>query len=221
MKRMIVSALPESLRIQPLMGLALLLGLAVLSGCTERINTAKLGSNTTLITSPLDGEATEVPSQVSRFDWLRLAQRVGVRGQGSSPIDRVNRSSPRPGRQFIPGGNGSFPGMAMTSFPGGNMSFPRGNLSFPSGTSFPFAGNGSFPAGPQRWVPGGANSSLPYYGNSSFPAGGNGTYGQGRWIPPRGAGSRGLPLNSSNVTYGQGFPGFPGGRGSNSTIPGR
>jgi len=221
MMRMIVKVLLESLRNHRSLGLPMLLGLTFLSGCTERINTAKMGSNTTLVTSQKDGEVNEEPSQVSRFDWLRLAQRVGLRGGASTPFDRVNRQTSRPRRQFIAGGNGSYPRMTNGSFPGGNMSFLGGNFSFPTGTSFPYGGNGSFPSGPNRWVPGGANSSFPYYGNSSFPAGGNISYGQGRFIPPRGAGSRGLPLNSSNVTYGQGFPGFPGGRGANSTFPGR
>ena len=221
MKRMIVAVLQESLRNLPSLGLTVLFGLLLLPGCTERMNSARLDSNTTLATSSLDGESADEPSKVSRFDWLRLAQRVGLRGGASTPFDQANGSTRRPGRQFIAAGYGSFPGMPNGSFPGGNLSFPGGNFSFPAGTSFPYSGNGSFPSGPQRWVPGVANSSLPYYGNSSFPAGGNVSYGQGRFIPPRGAGSRGLPLNSSNVTYGQGFPGFPGGRGANSTYPGR
>ena len=188
------------------------------SGCTER--TADVGANSTYATSSSDSGTEDASSGVSRFDWLRLAQRMGLRGSGRTPFDRLKSGVQRPNRQFIAGGNGSYPQMGGTSFPRGNLSFPGGNFTYPSGMTFAAGGNLSFPTGGQRWPMGGGNQSMPYYGNSSFPAMGNGTYGQGRFIPPRGAGSRGLPLNSPNITYGRGFPGFPRG-GSNSTYPNR
>ena len=167
------------------------------SGCTER--TGNPGANSTYVTPTVDRDPEEAPSGVSRFDWLRLAQRMGLRGSERTPFDRLKSANRRPKRQFIASGYGSYPRMGGTSFPGGYLSFPTGG---------------------QRWRMGGGNQSMPYYGNSSFPAMGNGTYGQGRFIPPRGAGSRGLPLNSPNITYGRGFPRFPGGR-ANSTYPNR
>ena len=188
------------------------------SGCTER--TGNPGANSTYVTPTVDRDPEEAPSGVSRFDWLRLAQRMGLRGSERTPFDRLKSANRRPKRQFIASGNGSYPRMGGTSFPGGNLSFPGGNFTYPSGMTFPAGGNLSFPTGGQRWRMGGGNQSMPYYGNSSFPAMGNGTYGQGRFIPPRGAGSRGLPLNSPNITYGRGFPRFPGGR-ANSTYPNR
>ena len=208
-----------------------LLSLAAISttGCTDRLETGSANGNSTLL-SGLDEENTD--ENVNRYDWLRLAQKVGLRGAAPTSFDRARGSAGPQRNQFVMRpANGSFPGGNL-SYPlgAGNYSFAGGNLSFPMGSNMTFAAaaNGSFPAGfpnssfPRggRWIGPQGNSSYPALGNTSFPAGGNVSYGSGRFLPPRGAGSRGLPLGGGNVTYGQGFPGFPGGGGSpNATFP--
>lgn len=164
-------------------------------GCVERNATTAQSSE------EASSESTLEIDQVDRADLFRLAERLGLRGADPVVVSSP-RSAPRNQSFVNMGSNGSWPRGGNGTFPRGagsngtmTRSWPlgQGNATFGPGSngSFPL-GNGSFPGGGM-----GANGTFPG-------AGGNATFANPRFVPLRGAGSRGLPLQggANNTTFG-------------------
>lgn len=185
----------QSIKITRIRGLGLLFVLTSLlsAGCIER------NANVSQSSDANTEQTLAETDQVDRSELFQLARRLGLRG--AEPVVTPTSRQTRPSNQ-------SFVNM------GSNGSRPRsGNLSYPIGRSgnstlgrqWPLGrGNATFGPGANGTFPGG-NGTFPGAGaNRTFPgSGGNATFSNPRFVPLRGAGSRGLPLApAGNSTLG-------------------